>query len=181
MDGHPLRIILRLRPCRQPLWQSQASWLLAWWLGNILIGLLACWVLLSGFCFANTVCRSVCWLIGFWMLVSMPLFWYLQLPRYSPRVAHCFETLGSDRFDGFNSLVGFRCLVFLLSSSSAEMCAGSLAPRCRILCIIATRSWVYGAHGCHVACLVPLLWRVGGPWDDPGTNLGQWKAQGRDL
>ena len=55
-----------------------------WWLGNILIGLLACWVLLSGFCFASTLCWSVCWLVGFWMLVPMPLFWYLQLPRYSP-------------------------------------------------------------------------------------------------
>ena len=53
-------------------------------LGNILIGLLACWVLLSGFCFASTLCWSVCWLVGFWMLVPMPLFWYLQLPRYSP-------------------------------------------------------------------------------------------------
>ena len=41
--------ILRLRPCRRPLWQSQASWLLAWWLGNILIDLLACWVWLPGF------------------------------------------------------------------------------------------------------------------------------------
>jgi len=92
--------ILRLRPCRRPLWQSQASWLLAWRLGNILIGSLACWVLLSVFCFASTVCWSVCWFIGFWMLVSMLFFWYLQLPRYSPWVAHCFKTLGSDRFDG---------------------------------------------------------------------------------
>ena len=76
--------ILRLRPCRRPLWQSQASWLLAWRLGNILIGSLACWILLSVFCFASTVCWSVCWFIGFWMLVSMLFFWYLQLPRYSP-------------------------------------------------------------------------------------------------
>ena len=83
--------ILRLRPCRRPLWQSQASWLLAWQLGNILIGSLACWVLLSGFRFASTVCWSVCWLIGFWMLVPMLFFLYLQL---------CFKILGSDRFDG---------------------------------------------------------------------------------
>ena len=92
--------ILRLRPCRRPLWRSQASWLSAWWLGNILIGLLACWVLLSGFCFASTLCWSVCWLVGFWMLVSMPLCWYLQLPRYSPGVTRCFKTSGSDRFGG---------------------------------------------------------------------------------
>jgi hypothetical protein len=40
-----------------------------WHGGCLLAGLLACWVLLSGFCFANTLCWSVCWLIGFWMLV----------------------------------------------------------------------------------------------------------------
>ena len=27
----------------------------------------------------------------------------------------------------------------------------------------------FGAHGRHFACLVPLLYRPGGPWDDPGT------------
>ena len=60
------------------------------------------------------------------------------------------------------------------------MCAGSLAG-CWILGIFATSSQVYGAHGCHLACLVPLLWRPGGPWDDPATILGQWRAQGRTL
>ena len=43
------------------------------------------------------------------------------------------------------------------------------------------RSQVYSAHGCHLACLVPLLWRPGEPWDDPGTILGHWRAQGRTL
>ena len=28
----------------------------------------------------------------------------------------------------------------------------------------------FGAHGCHLACLVPPLYRPGGPWDDPGTS-----------
>ena len=37
------------------------------------------------------------------------------------------------------------------------------------------------AHGCYLACLVPLLWRPGGPWDDPGTILGHWRTQGRTL
>ena len=60
------------------------------------------------------------------------------------------------------------------------MCAGSLAG-CWILGIFAISSQVYGAHGCHLACLVPLLWRPGGPWDDPATILGQWRAQGRTL
>ena len=49
------------------------------------------------------------------------------------------------------------------------MCAGLLGPGCQILGIFATRSQVYGAHGCHLACVVPLLWRPGGPWNDPGT------------
>ena len=30
-------------------------------------------------------------------------------------------------------------------------------------------------------CLVPLLWRPGGPWEDPGTILGHGRAQGRTL
>ena len=53
------------------------------------------------------------------------------------------------------------------------MRAGSMAPGFRILRIFATRSQVYGALGCHLACLVPLLWRPGGPRDDPGTILGR--------
>ena len=38
--------ILSLRPCRRPLWQTQASWLLPWRLDNILIASVACCVLL---------------------------------------------------------------------------------------------------------------------------------------
>ena len=69
----------------------------------------------------------------------------------------------------------FSLFVFLFLNSSAVMCAGSLAPGCRILGIFATRSQVYGAHGCHLACLVPLLWRPGGP----GTILGRsWDIGG---
>ena len=79
-----LEHILRLRPCRRPLLQSQASWLLAWRLGNILIGLLACWVLLSGFSFASTLCWSVCWLVRFWMLVSMALFFVFAAASLQP-------------------------------------------------------------------------------------------------
>ena len=50
----------------------------------------------------------------------------------------------------------------------------------------------FGTHGYHLACLEPLLWRPGGPWDDPGAILGRswddpgkilghWRAQGRTL
>ena len=42
---------LRLRPCCRPLWQSRASWLLPWWLGNIPIGLK-----LVGFCCLVSFC-----------------------------------------------------------------------------------------------------------------------------
>ena len=70
-------------------------------------------------------------------------------------------------------------MVFVLINSSAEMRAGSMAPGFRILRIFATRSQVYGAFGCHLACLVLLLWRPGGPWDDPGTSLGRsWDDPG---
>ena len=75
--------------------------------------------------------------------------------------------------------MGFPWLVFVLLHSSAEMCAGSLAPGCWIFGNFATSSWVHGAYGCHLACLVPLLWRPGGPWDDPGTILGRsWDDPG---
>ena len=57
----------------------------------------------------------------------------------------------------------------------------SLSPGYKILDIFVTRSQVYSAHGCHLACLVPLLWRPGRPWDDPEPILGHWKAQGRTL
>ena len=73
----------------------------------------------------------------------------------------------------------FSLFRFCFLPSSAEMCAGSLALGCQILGIFATRSQVYGAHGCHLACLVPLLWRPGGPWDDPWTILGRsWDIGG---
>ena len=77
--------ISRLRPCRWPLWQLRAPWLPAWWLGNILIGLLACWLvgfLLAVFCFASCLCCNVCWLASFWMLVLMASFGHLLLFRY---------------------------------------------------------------------------------------------------
>ena len=38
-----------------------------------------------------------------------------------------------------------------------------------------------GAHRCHLACLAPLLWRPGAPWDDSGTIPGHWRALGRTL
>ena len=33
----------------------------------------------------------------------------------------------------------------------------------------------FGTQACHLACLVPPLWRLGGPWDDPGTLGGTRK------
>ena len=65
------KVILRLRPCRRPLWQLQASWLLAWWFGNILIGLDIAGLL--GFCCLVFVLlvRSIAMCTRFWMLVFM--------------------------------------------------------------------------------------------------------------
>ena len=75
-------LILRLRPCRRPLWQLRASWLLAWWLGNILIGLDIAGLL--GFCCLVFVLlvRSIAMCASFWMLVFMSFVWHWLLPRY---------------------------------------------------------------------------------------------------
>ena len=75
----------------------------------------------------------------------------------------------------------FSLFRFCFSNASAEICAGSLAPGCGIPGIFATRSQVYGAHGCHFVCLVPLLWRPGGPWDDLEKILGHWGAQEKTV
>ena len=97
--------ILRLRPCRRPLWQSRASWLLAWWLGNILIGLLVCCVF-AVWCFVLPV-LSVTMSAGSpscWMLVFMSSVCHLLLPRKQPlTIAHCFKT----------GLLGSHCLAFV--------------------------------------------------------------------
>ena len=56
------QLILRLRPCRRPLWQSWASLvagLVAWQHSDQLAGVLACWVLLFVFCFTRSLCWSV--------------------------------------------------------------------------------------------------------------------------
>ena len=86
LSNHPcspsrVRRILRLRPCRRHLWQLRASWLLAWWLGNILIGLVACWlVVLCCLAFVLMVFS-----VGMCAGSPMPRFWHLLLPLYSPR------------------------------------------------------------------------------------------------
>ena len=36
-------------------------------------------------------------------------------------------------------------------------------------------------HGCHLACMAPLLWRLGTAWDDPRAILGHWGAIRRAL
>ena len=71
--------ILTLRPCRRTLWQSQVSCLLPCRLDNILIGSVACCVLLFDFCFANIVCWGVYWLNGFYFP------YYFSLPFLARR------------------------------------------------------------------------------------------------
>ncbi len=100
--------------------------MLAWWLSNILIGLLACWVLLSGFCFASTLGWSVCWLVGFWMLVSAHCFGICSC------LATALELRAALRLWVLIGLMAywfgrFSLFGFCFLNSSAEMCAGSLA------------------------------------------------------
>ena len=55
--------------------------LAAWQYSDRLAGLLG---FVVWFRFASTLGWGVCWLVRSGVLVSMPVFWYLQLPRYSP-------------------------------------------------------------------------------------------------
>ena len=76
---------------------------------------------------------------------------------------------------------GFCCLVFVLLSFSAEICAGSLVSGCQILCISVSISWVPGTHACHLVRLVRLLWHSGAARDDPWAVLGRWGTQEKAL
>ena len=63
---HSFPNILRLGPCRRPLSQLRASWLLTWWLGNILIGLLVDWIFVVWFLFCSLTlleCVLARWLL----------------------------------------------------------------------------------------------------------------------
>ena len=124
-------VILRLRPCRRPLWQCGLP---NCWLGGLAI-FWSAWILagLLGFCcsvfvllvLSNAMCAS------FWMLVSMSVFLALVVASLSPQlltIALCFKTLSYDRFDGLLRCC-FLLSVFLLNLF-AEMCAGSLASGC---------------------------------------------------
>ena len=56
---------------------SSCPWLLAGWLRNILIDLMACWFvgnLLLVFVFANFLRWNVCWLARSWLLVRRVFF-----------------------------------------------------------------------------------------------------------
>ena len=117
---------------------SMVVGLVAWQYSDQLVGFLTCWVLLLAVRFARTLCWSVCWLVGFWMLVSMPLFGLCSC--LATTIANC-ALLYDFRFWSvrwLTGLVGFRCLVLVLVNSSAETCAG--APGCRTLSIFANRS-----------------------------------------
>ena len=103
--------ILRLRPCRRPLWQCGLP---NCWLGGLAI-FWSAWILagLLGFCcsvfvllvLSNAMCASS------WMLVSMSVFLALVVASLSPQlltIALCFKTLSYDRFDGL-----LRCCFWL--------------------------------------------------------------------
>ena len=130
-----------------------------------------------------------CWLVGFcclvWILFAVSVGMFAgslvsgcQFPCHFFGICRCLATAVLIGLMAY-WFARFSLFGFVLLDSSAEMCAGALAPGCRTLGIYATRSQVYGAHGCHLACLAPLLWRPGGPWDDPGTILGRsWDIGG---
>ena len=69
--------------------------------------------------------------------------------------------------------MGFRCLVFLLLNSSAEICAGSLAPGWCILGICANISQIFWyqnvSFGMLGAFTLASWGTLGRSWDDPVT------------
>ena len=168
------QIISRLRPCRWPLWQLRALWLLAWWLGNLLIGLLACWLvgflavwfLLSWFSLLD--CVLACWFLDVSFHATFFVFAAASLQPLT--IAHCFTALGYERLDGL--LVCWVCVVFsVLLNSSAEMCAGLLGSGCWILIIflqIDHRLLVPKRVIWHACCL------HFGVLGEPETILGHW-------
>ena len=124
--------LLRLRPCRRPLWQLRASRLLPWWLGSILS---ACWLVMFlrfRVSFASSLCWDVCWLASFWMLFSMSFLRHLLLPRYGYRPGQ-WRTALRLRFWSIWLLIAllfFCCPVLVSLYFSVEMCDGSLASWC---------------------------------------------------
>ena len=92
---------LKASPLTPAPWQLQASWLLACCLDNILIGLVACWLvgfLLCGSCFAFFLLQCV---FARWFLdVTFHIVFSAAASPQPLTIAHCFKTLGSDRFDG---------------------------------------------------------------------------------
>ena len=69
-----------------------------WWLGNIISARL---FFMLGFRSAISLCCNACWLASFCMLVFMHCLAFAAAWLQPLTIAHCFETLCSNRFDGF--------------------------------------------------------------------------------
>ena len=61
--------------------------------------------------------------------------------------------------------------IFGLFATLGNIAKDTLRSRPEFLLIIVD----FVAHGCSLACLVLLLWRPRGAWDDPGTKEGPRK------
>ena len=65
--------------------------------------------------------------------------------------------------------------IFVFFGTLRNITKGTWGSRPGFLPIFAN----FVAHGCYLACLMPLLWRPGAAWDDPETILGgSWDDPG---
>ena len=79
-------------------------------------------------------------------------------------------------------LGGFLLCVFGFLNSSAEMCAGSWMLDSCHFCNQFSGLWCpWVSFGMLGASTLASWGTLGQSWDDPGTILGHWRAQGRTL
>ena len=126
--------------------------------------------------FAGSLCLSVLWLTGFWMLVSMPRFLASAAASLQPlTILQCFKTLGSKLFDGL--MVCWVCVVWFVIYEKIVL------KRVRAHWVLSAGFLAFGETDLRV--LVPKCviwhWLHFGFVGDPGTLLGHWGAEGRTL
>ena len=125
-----------------------------------------CWLvglLLFGFCFASSLCCDVCWLPSVWMLVSCHFLACAAASLLPLTIAHCFKTLGSNRFDGFlwncrffvawSLLYDFSLLECVLARWLLDVSSQSnlLFPKQKTVVM-------FGARNCDLGGLVLPFW-----------------------
>ena len=115
-------------------------------------------------------------------LIPNPLMGY-ALWRRPPNIAHCSRI--ADSRHCCKRILAFRYtnLLFRMIGSFTLVSWGTLGffwdTREHNKGHFEVQAWISTDFWCYLACLEPLLWRPGGPWDDPGAILGRsWEIGG---